>query len=90
MVRVISRLPAFTTLTPRPVSRPPVDCLAEILGDNSWILGLSCVRISLDCVEVRGSSARKRGKNRVKNHVFEKVLLRYDGEIFLYRTQMVP
>ena len=37
--------------------------LAEILGDNSPIVGLSCVQISLGCDEARGSSGRKRPKN---------------------------
>ena len=68
---------------------PPWTVLAEILGDNRPIVGLSWVQISLGCVEARRSSVRKRPKNGPKNRFFEKVPYRYDGEIFLYRTQMV-
>ena len=41
--------------------------LAEILGDNSPIVGLSCVQISLGCDEARGSSGRKRPENGPEN-----------------------
>ena len=47
--------------------RPLWTVLAEILGDNRPISWLSCVRISLDCFEARGSSAWKRVKNAPKN-----------------------
>ena len=69
---------------------PPWTILAEILGDNSPIVGLPCVRISLGCVKVCGSSGRKCPKKGAENQFFEKVPYRYDGEIFLYRTKMVP
>ena len=46
---------------------PPWTVLAEILGDNSPIVGLSCVWISLGCDEARGSSVQKRPKNGPKN-----------------------
>ena len=46
---------------------PPWTVLAEILGDNSQIVGLSCVQISLGCVEARGSNGRKRPKNGPEN-----------------------
>ena len=61
---------------------PPWTVLAEILGDNRPIVGLSWVQISLGCVEARRSSVRKRPKNGPKNRFFEKVPYRYDGEIF--------
>ena len=69
---------------------PPWTILAEILGDNSPIVGLPCDQISLGCVEACRSSGQKRLENRPKNQFFEKVPYRYDGEIFLYRTKMVP
>ena len=46
---------------------PPWTILAEILGDNSPIVGLSCVQISLGCDEARGSSGRKRPENGPEN-----------------------
>ena len=46
---------------------PPWTVLAEILGDNSPIVGLSCVQISLGCDEARGSSGRKRPENGPEN-----------------------
>ena len=70
--------------------RPPWTVLAEILGDNSPIVGLSCVWISLGCDEAGGSSGWKRPKNGPKNQFFEKVPSSYRGEIFLYRTQILP
>ena len=69
---------------------PPWTVLAEILGDNRPIVGLSCVRISLGCDEAGGSSGRKRPKNGPENQFFEKVPSSYRGEIFLYRTQILP
>ena len=42
---------------------PPWTVLAEILGDNSPIVGLSCVQISLGCIKASGSSGQKRLKN---------------------------
>ena len=70
--------------------RPRWTVLAEILGDNSPIVGLPCAWISLGCIKAHRSSGQKRPKIRLKNQFFEKVPYRYDGEIFLYRTQMVP
>ena len=64
--------------------------MAEILGDNRPIVGLPCVQISLGCLKVRGSSGLKRAEIGPENQFFEKVPYRYDGEIFLYRTKMVP
>ena len=69
---------------------PPWTVLAEILGDNSPIVGLSCVQISLGCDEAGGSSGWKRPKNRPKNQFFEKVPSSYRGQIFLYRAQILP
>ena len=55
------------------------------------------MQISLDYMKVRGRYGQKCAKNgektgsvRPENQFFEKVLDRYDDEIFLYRTQMVP
>ena len=45
----------------------PWTVLAEILGDNSPIVGLSCVQISLGCDEARGSSGQKRPENWPEN-----------------------
>ena len=70
--------------------RPLWTVLAEILGDNRPISWLSCVRISLDCFEARGSSAWKCVKKAPKNQFFEKVPSLYRGENFLYRTQILP
>ena len=46
---------------------PPRTVLAEILGDNSPIVGLSCVQISLGCEEAHGSSGPKRPENGPEN-----------------------
>ena len=46
---------------------PPWTILAENLGDNSPIVGLSGVQISLGCVEARRSSGRKLPENGPKN-----------------------
>ena len=46
--------------------RPPWTVLAEILGDDSSILGLFCVRISLDCMKICMRYRQKRAKNGQK------------------------
>ena len=46
--------------------RPLWTVLAEILGDNSSMLGLSCVRISLDYMKLRGRYGQKCAKNAKK------------------------
>ena len=70
----------------RLLSRPQVNCF-EILWHIRPISGLPCVQILLYYVEGHGSRGWKRPKIGPKN---KKVLDKYDGEIFLYRTQMVP
>ena len=46
--------------------RPMSTVLAEILGDDSLISGLSCVRISLDYMKLCGRYGQKRAKNGEK------------------------
>ena len=48
---------------------PPWITLADILRDDSLILGVPCVRISLDYMKVHGRYRQKHGKN-VKKRVW--------------------
>ena len=64
--------------------------LAEILGDDSPMLGLPCARNSLDCFKARGSSVWKCGKNSPKNQFFEKVQYRYVSAWVQNQVSQVP
>ena len=68
----------------------PWTVLAEILGDDSPMLGLPCARNSLDCFKARGSSVCKCGKNSPKNQFFEKVQYRYVSAWVQNQVSQVP
>ena len=48
---------------------PLFTVLAENLGDNSSITGVSCVQISLDFIKLHGRYGQKHAKNVKKMHL---------------------